>query len=234
MKRVKSSPARRVLIAGVEVDARKDSLHEVLSKLSESRHSVTAKPVPCHEGKGKFQNINAGLLDLDLEQFDWIILVDDDVECPEYFLDRFLYLAEAADLNICMPAHKFRSNQTFQLTVRHWASMVRTTHFVESGPITAFKRPIFRHIFPFPELKWAWGTDIDWSESARRLGYRIGVIDGTSIRHLRPVGGSYQIQFAIEEAERFLAARGITRRRKDILTTVQTLTSSGILEYARI
>ena len=226
-------PSRSVLIAGVEVPERSADLHSVFRQMSQSRHHVITKALPLVRGKGKFQNINTGLRDLNLQQFDWIVLVDDDVELPADFLDKFLYLSEATDLHICMPAHRFRSNQTFRLTARHWRGMVRITHFVESGPITAFRRSMFEHTFPFPELTWAWGTDIAWSELALEMGLRIGIVDGTPIRHVRPVGNSYNITHATEEAEAFLAAKRIDRPRRDILFTVQTLSGANVLAEAR-
>ena len=225
-------PAGKVLISGVEIADRKEQLHTVFERMSNSRHQVTSRAVPCLQGKGKFQNLNAGLRDLNLDHFDWMVLVDDDVEFPAGFLDKFLYLSEAADLHICMPAHRFRSYQTFRLTARHWG-MARITQYVESGPITAFRRTMFPHIFPFPELKWAWGTNIGWGESARKMGYCIGIVDGTPIRHLRPVGGSYDVRLATEEAEAFLAAEGIARPRREILSTVKTLSGADIRAQMR-
>lgn len=225
---MQTAPSRRVLISGVEIPERKDQLLAVFERMSNSRHDVTTRAVPLLLEKGKFQNVNAQLRYLNLDSFDWMVLVDDDVELPDNFLDRFLYLSEAADLHICMPAHRFRSYQTFRLTARHWGGMVRITRYVESGPITAFRRSMFPHIFPFPELKWAWGTNIGWSESARKLDYRIGIVDGTPIRHLRPVGGSYDIRLATEEAEAFLAAEGIARPRHEILSTVKTMSGAEI------
>ncbi|HEY1987103.1 MAG TPA: hypothetical protein VGG85_16935 [Terracidiphilus sp.] len=231
--RMNEAPARNILIAAVEVPSRKADLKQVMQKLSRTRHKVTTIYAPCSTGKGKFQNINDGLRDVDLSPFDWMILVDDDIAFDEGFLDRFIYLAEATSLQVCMPAHKFRSNQTFNLTVRHWASLVRFTCFVESGPVTAFRKPMFPHVFPFPELKWAWGTDIAWSETARELGLSIGIVDGTPVRHLRPVGGSYDVRLATDEAEAFLAARNISRSRDDILQTVKTMSGADVLSAAR-
>jgi len=230
---MRTAPPRRVLISGVEIPERKEQLLKVFERMSDSRHQVVTKAVPCLAGKGKFQNLNAGLNGEDLEPFDWMVLVDDDVEFPDDFLDKFLYLSEAADLHICMPAHRFRSYQTFELTARHWGGLVRVTQYVESGPITAFRRSMFRHILPFPELKWAWGTNIGWGESARKMGYRIGIVDGTPIRHLRPVGGSYDVRLATEEAEAFLAAEGIARPRTEILSTVETLSGADIRAQMR-
>jgi hypothetical protein len=221
-------PVRNILLAGVEVPSRQRDLQEVMRKLSNTRHNVTTICAPLLPGKGKFQNMNKGLGKVDLGAFEWLILVDDDITFPEDFLDKFIYLAEMTNLQICMPAHKFRSNQTFDLTVRHWASMVRLTHFVESGPLTAFRRPMFSYIFPFPELKWAWGTDIAWSETARNLGFSLGIVDGTPIRHLRPVGGSYDVRLATDEAETFLAQRNITRSRDDILKTVKSISGAKV------
>jgi hypothetical protein len=46
---------------------------------------------------------------------------------------------------------------------------------------------------------------------------------------VRPVGRSYDVRLATEEAEAFLAAEGIIRPRREILSTVKTLSGADIL-----
>lgn len=214
---------RNILVVGVEVPARAQDLQKVMKELAHTRHNVTAITATLAKGKGKFQNINDALKALDVNAYDWLIVVDDDIAMPAQFLDKFIYLAESADLQICQPAHRFRSYQSFEMTLRCWDSLVRLTHFVECGPLTAIRKPVFPHVLPFPELRWAWGTDIDWAEIARKENFRIGIIDATPIRHLRPVGASYDWKKAEDEAAGFLNSRGITRRREDILQTIKVI-----------
>ena len=52
-----------------------------------------------------------------------------------------------------------------------------------------------------------WGLDAHWSAAAARAGLRLGIVDATPVRHLRPVAASYAHADAIAEADAFLAGR---------------------------
>jgi hypothetical protein len=222
---VASAPPLNVLILAVKVPARARDLERLFRSMSSDHNRVEKRVATLHEGKGKFQNINFALEELDINQFDWLLVVDDDVALPANFLDRFLYLAEQTDLKLCQPAHKFHSYQSYAITQRRWNSLVRVTHYVESGPITAFRREMFPLVLPFPELRWAWGEDLAWSEKAMSHGYRIGIIDGTPISHLRPVGDAYCGREARKEAVAFLRNHGIELSRFDALQEEAMYTS---------
>ena len=211
------APPLNLLIMAVKVPARARDLERLFRSMSSVHHRAEKRIASLHEGKGKFQNINYALDEVDINQFDWLIVVDDDVALPPNFLDRFLYFAEKAELKVCQPAHKFRSYQSYAITQRRWNSLVRVTHYVESGPITAFRREMFPLVLPFPELRWAWGDDLAWSEKAMSHGYRIGIIDGTPVSHLRPVGDAYCGHEARKEAVTFLRNHGIELSRFDAL-----------------
>ncbi len=211
------SNKQKILIVGVEVPSRRDDLKRVLQTLAESSHQVTTRAAVMHDGRGKFYNINAALQTLDLGEYDWLVVVDDDVAVPKHFLDRFLHLAEMAELKICMPAHRFHSYQSYAITQRRWNSLVRITNFVEAGPITAFRRDVFEYVLPFPGLRWAWGTDVAWTEYAKRHRFKIGIVDATPIGHLRPVAATYKSEDAREEGEAFLLNIGASSSRREIL-----------------
>lgn len=215
--------SRRVHIASVDVPGRRNGLEGVLRTLKAGRHNVTVSLAPLGD-RGKFENINLALRDVDVESVDWLIVVDDDVAFPPRFLDRFLYASEAASLRISQPAHRFRSHTSYQVTQRVWNSLVHTTRFVECGPLTAFHRDVFRHVLPFPETRWSWGLDIIWAETARREGFHIGVVDATPIEHLRPVAQSYDAEAAYVEMQRLLQRFGVHQSSQDIPETVAVLT----------
>jgi hypothetical protein len=215
----------KVLIMAVRVPARSRELERLFASISSKHHRVEKRIATLHAGKGKFQNINYALEEVDIDRFDWLVVFDDDVALPADFLDRFLYLAEKTDLKLCQPAHNFHSYQSYAITQRRWSSLVRVTHYVESGPITAFRREMFPLVLPFPELRWAWGEDLAWSEKAMSHGYRIGIIDGTPISHLRPVGDAYCGREARKEAMEFLRSRGIKLSRFDALQDEAVYTS---------
>ena len=213
---------RKVLVTSVDVPARRDDLDRVVADLERSRHHVTVRLTPLGD-RGKFQNINAGLAGVDVAQYDWLVVFDDDVALPRRFLDLFLCAAETFDLRICQPAHRFFSYTSWELTQRVWNSLAHTSHFVECGPITAFHRSTFPHCLPFPDTRWAWGIDVLWSETARRQDFRIGIVDATRIGHLRDVAVSYSRQAAIAEGRKLLAAEAVRRDSRELLRTVDVM-----------
>ena len=214
--------ARRIHIASVDIPARRDELEGVLRELKNTRHAVTVSLAPL-ENRGKFENINKALQNVDLSSVDWLIVVDDDVALPARFLDRFIYASEAASLRIAQPAHRFRSYTSWELTQRVWNSLVRTTHFVECGPITAFHRDVFQYVLPFPYSQSGWGLDVIWGEIARDKGFSIGIVDATPITHLREVAENYDRHAATRESVAMLERFGVRRTMREVLTTTAML-----------
>ncbi|MGI4801189.1 MAG: hypothetical protein ACRYG8_45630 [Janthinobacterium lividum] len=196
----------------------------LVGKLQTSRHDVTVKLPPMGD-RGKFQNINAGLEGVRVDDYDWLLVVDDDVDLPPDFLDLFLCVAELADLRICQPAHRFRSYTSWAVTQRIWNSLAHVTHFVECGPISALHRSVFPYCLPFTDTRWGWGIDVLWSEIARQHGFRIGVVDATPIGHLREVAESYDRQAAIDEGHQLLARNNVRRDSRDLMKTVEVIRS---------
>jgi hypothetical protein len=221
-RRAATMPRQKILVTSVDVPKRRAELDVVLAQFLKSRHDVTAKTVPMGE-RGKFQNINLGLADTQIDEFDWLIFVDDDVDLPPDFLDVFLCVAELADLRICQPAHRFRSYTSWEVTQRVWNSLARVTRFVECGPITAFHRSVMPSCMPFSDTRWAWGIDVLWSELALQQGFKMGIIDATPIGHLRPISGSYEAETAIKEYRELMARYSVRRDSRDLLKTLRTI-----------
>ena len=60
-----------------------------------------------------------------------------------------------------------------------------------------------------------WGLDVHWAALARREGWRCGVTDAVSIRHLAaPAAAGYPREAAVAEARSFLAARPYRARAR--------------------
>ena len=83
---------------------------------------------------GKFENLNRLLAENSPKGHDWLLVLDDDVELPHGFLDRFLFLCERFSLTLAQPAHRLHSHAAWQVTRRRPGSVVRETAFVEIGP----------------------------------------------------------------------------------------------------
>jgi hypothetical protein len=216
-KAARDIPIQTVLLTGIEVPGRESDLSRAIEQiLATTRHNVrvaTTRMQPV----GKFDNVNSALTGQDLSEVDWLLVVDDDIEVPKFFLDLFLYFCYANKLKLAQPAHRFSSHKSFTITERHWASQVRSTGFIESGPISLFHRDTFADLIPFPSLRWTWGVDVFWAHKARLRGWRMGIADAVPIRHLRPVGGSYNMTAAHQDAVEFLRSQRMTISRAEVL-----------------
>jgi GT2 family glycosyltransferase len=198
---------RRVLALGVERPERRDLAQAIGAELARSRHRVDLHTRPPGD-RGKFENLNLLLDEHPPESYDWLLVVDDDVRLPHGFLDRFVFLCESFSLALAQPAHRLHSHAAWPVTRRRPGSVVRETAFVEIGPVTAFARVTFPVLLPFPALRMGWGLDVHWAALAREHGWRCGVVDAVSIRHLAaPAAAAYPREAAVAEARSFLAAR---------------------------
>ena len=164
---------------------------------------------------GKFENLNrvleaAGAAPSAGEGAtpDWTIAIDDDVRLPRAFLDRFVGVCEAFQLDLAQPAQTLRSHSAWKVTRRRPASLVRETRFVEIGPVTAFGRAAAAELLPFPELRYGWGLDLHWAAVAAERGWRLGVVDALPVRHeFGVVAAAYLREDAVDEAAHFLSKR---------------------------
>ncbi len=204
-------PLRRVLALAVQRPERHALAQAIDAELLRSRHDVELHTCP-PDGRGKFESLNALLAEHPADGHDWLLVLDDDVELPSGFLDRFLFLCERFSLSLAQPAHRLRSHAAWPVTRRHARSVVRETAFVEIGPVTAFAACTFPVLLPFPELRMGWGLDVHWAALAREHTWRCGIVDAVSIRHLAaPAAAAYGRADAVAEARSFLAERPYLR-----------------------
>lgn len=220
-------PRRRVLALQVERPQHRELAARAREELARSRHAVELR-VGAPGGLGKFENLNRLLGERPPPDCDWLLVLDDDVELPRGFLDRFVFLCERFSLQLAQPAHRLNSHAAWPQTRRRPGSVVRETRFVEIGPVTAFARATFATLLPFPALRMGWGLDAHWGAIAREHGWRCGVTDAVAIRHrAAPAADAYSRQEAIAEARTFLAGRPYVRAEeaKRTLTTHRRLVS---------
>src|ERR1700733_14539212 len=200
-------PRRRVLVLGIERPVHRELAARAQAELRRSRHEVELH-FAAPGALGKFENLNRLLAEHPPEGRDWLLMVDDDVELPRGFLDRFVFLCERFSLALAQPAHRLRSHAAWPQTRRHAGSVVRETRFVEIGPVTAFASETFATLLPFPELRMGWGLDAHWAALAGEHGWRCGVVDAVAIGHrAAPAADAYSREAALAEAREFLAER---------------------------
>ena len=198
------TPPRDVLVASVR-GASAGLLDDAIAELQSTRHRVSFA-IGDAGARGKFENLNELLAGCDHP--DWLLIVDDDVELPHRFVERFIPLAEYTGLDLAQPAQTLASHAAWRFARRRPFSVLRETNFVEIGPVTAFSRRAAAELLPFPELRFGWGLDAHWAAVAADRGWRLGIADALPVKHeLRPVAAGYATAEATAEAQRFLAER---------------------------
>jgi hypothetical protein len=212
-----ATPPSRVLVCGVRVPKRPADIDRVMRQYASARHDVRHSIVDMGDF-GKFENVNRAIAAAGgIDGVDWLVITDDDAALPPDFLDRAIGLCAATDTKIAQPSHRFHSYVNHEHTQRKFRSLVREVRFVEIGPVTILHRDSFARLVPFPTLRWGWGLDLWWAEVAQQNGWRMAMLDGLPMEHLRPVGGIYSTKEAWAESEKFLTSSGVTTTWKDVL-----------------
>ncbi len=217
LRLMERGPARRVLVSGIYRET--EPIHSLVQELRRSAHDLTfalgamgaVPPELTAETRrsdmraGKFQNLNE--LTHDAGQFDWLLIVDDDVTLPPRFLDHAIELAERLDLALAQPAQTRLSNANWPVTRRHLLTLARRTEFVEVGPVTLLRADAVQRLLPFPaDLRYGWGLDFHWAQQMRDANLGMGVLDGVAVIHsARKVASTYSWQAAQDEGRLYLA-----------------------------
>ena len=197
------TPRRDVLVAGVYRHP------NAPPQPPSERHDVRLAVGEMEPGVGKFERLNTLIGDA---RADWLVVIDDDVELPPHFLDRFVAICEQERFDLAQPAQTLASHAAWRLVRRRPFSTARQSPFVEIGPVTAFSRRAQDALVPFPPLRYGWGLDLHWAALAPERGWRLGIVDALPVRHERsPVATAYGHGEAIEEARSFLSGRPFVR-----------------------
>jgi hypothetical protein len=226
----RTAPVGEVQVLGLYSESYGGLMERAVDELSRSRHDVRfalgALDAPSRalasktlgegmRGAGKFENLNALLREAGPSTAEWIIVLDDDVELPSRFLDRFLVLAERFGLQLAQPAIRRDSHAAWAVCRRERGTILRETRLVEIGPVTAFHRSVAPALLPFPALRMGWGLDLHWGALARERGWRLGVVDAVPVGHrARETASGYDREAAVEELRGFLAGRPHIDRRE--------------------
>ena len=199
-------PAERLVAALPALASDRHRVRFAFGSTGDAVDDLRENTVATELGGGKFENLNvvvpAG------EPPDWTLVVDDDVVLPDHFLDRFVGLLERFELAMGQPAQTHASHAAWSVTRRRAGALLRETHFVEIGPVTALRADAAAELLPFPPLRYGWGLDAHWAAVAEQRGWRLGIADALPVRHDEgAIAATYSGDAAIEEARHFLADR---------------------------
>jgi hypothetical protein len=132
----------------------------------------------------KFTLLNRELARHQLQDYEYVIVSDDDILLPPGFLDRFLSVARTHRLALCQPARTHDSFIDHPFVEQLDGLDARWTRFVEIGPLFAVHRSVADLILPFDESSpMGWGYDMVWPCLLERHGTRMGIVDAVPVSH---------------------------------------------------
>ncbi|SHL97208.1 hypothetical protein SAMN05216428_11069 [Nitrosospira sp. Nsp11] len=157
----------------------------------------------------KFLLLNQLLQKIDLYDFEYVIVSDDDIQLPAGFVDRYLAMVSRYNLAVAQPA------RTHDSYIDHWfveqldGIDARRTRFVEIGPLFSLHRSAFDYFLPFDEASpMGWGNDFVWPVLAEKHGLRMGIVDAVPVAHdFRKPVAYYDHGTSAKHMNKYLAER---------------------------
>jgi len=209
---------KRILIIGVALGDRKNHYNHISSTLSKSeRHEVqqvwailksnskmkslrNVKHIYIDEYIPRTKLINSLFNEHSDKQYDFIIIVDDDIRLHNGFLDKFINMQDHFDFSIAQPARTIDSTISHEITRQRPDLLARQTLFVEIGPLVSIRHDAQKLILPLDERSpMGWGLDYVWPHMIQKNNMKMGIIDSVPVAHtLRPVGESYKPENAYD------------------------------------
>ena len=120
--------------------------------------------------------------------YDHVWLPDDDIRASQDDINGMFDVAEAVGLELFAPALDEASYYAHFITMQNPSFYGRWVGFVEIM-IPGFRRATLETLLPtldLTETGWGWGLDSVWP---KLLDYKnVGIIDGITVTHTRPVG----------------------------------------------
>jgi hypothetical protein len=155
----------------------------------------------------RFQLLNQLLTTADeIEQYDYVFLLDDDIWLPESFVEPFLDIQERLQLGMAQPARTSESSYTFPIVLQQPGLLARETNFVEVGPLISFSRGTFRLVYPFDDASgMGWGLEYMWAFAMRENGIKMGIVDALAVKHTLRPSATYDSSIATQQQTQLLA-----------------------------
>ena len=214
-----------ILVLGIYLASEPNNVDEIVTRLSQATNynitqrwvAVGGQPptervaevtVSAIYDKGpKFQLLNGLLAKEDLAEYEYVLIIDDDIVLPDQFVDRFLPLQSCLGFSIAQPARTGNSYLDHPIVEQQWGVAARQTLFVEIGPVVSFRRSIYDLVFPFDlASSMGWGYENVWSYLLAQRNMKMGIIDVLPVEHsLRKPVAHYGWERADTERVAFLS-----------------------------
>jgi hypothetical protein len=143
--------------------------------------------------------------------YEYIWLPDDDIFSNQDDINAVFRCGAALNFDLFAPALHENSYYAHYITMANQSFFARRVGFVEIM-VPCFRRETLERLLPTLELSttgWGWGLDSVWP---KLLGYEgLGILDGVSVLHTRPVGSFRDQELGrrvMEESDRLLQRYG--------------------------
>lgn len=210
-KRITRNTRPKVLVVGIYLAGELNTVSDIVPILGETaRYDVTQHwialsgdaPTPevsavtvrhVNEMTPKFALLNELLIDANVEQYEYVLLTDDDVVFPRGFTDRFFSLQSSLGFVLAQPARTANSYIDHPIVEQQLGVLARQTMFVEIGPVVAWHRSVHQLLYPFDlSSSMGWGYENVWSYLFAQRKLKMGIIDAVPVDHsVRPVTKHY-------------------------------------------
>lgn len=132
-----------------------------------------------------WEAVKAGVLDL--SPYSYVMLADDDLAITEGTVSAFFNQVEELELTVAHPAQSPEGFWSHEKLLHDPTALWRETTFVEVMCPCFSTKFLMAHLDTMPITFSTWGTDFAFCYLARAAGGRVGIIDTTVVRHLKPI-----------------------------------------------
>ncbi len=160
-------------------------------------------------GEPKFVILNRVLGRANLGDYNYVIVTDDDIELPAFFLDRYLACVGKYDFALAQPARTHDSYIDHRFVEQLDGITARQTRYVEIGPLFSVRTDALPLLKPFDVTSpMGWGYDFTWPLAMDAANLKMGIVDALPVSHkLRKPVANYVHAEADVQMKKYLAAR---------------------------
>lgn len=191
---------KKVLITGVALSDKPNNAVATMDELAGSQewqlkqkwHVIgeTALPRTQHiasqslDKEEKFKILNRMINEVNLPDYEYLFIFDDDIEMRPGFIDQYLRVVEKRQYSLSQPARTHASYVDHYFVSQLLGIESRQTHFVEIGPVTCIHKSAFHLLLPFDlRAPMGWGLDFNWPTILNKNNLIMGIIDQVPIEH---------------------------------------------------
>lgn len=140
---------------------------------------------------GKSIHMNKLLQNVNISDYKYILVSDDDFEMENGFLDKYLFMMDKYNFSLSQPSRI--DHQSWQITWQIPTLNARRTMRIEGGPLIAIRYDLAPLILPFNEQSpMGWGEHVIWPHVVQKHNLKMGIIDAVGVNHtMRPVASLY-------------------------------------------